>query len=458
MDRPAAREPAVAGGRLRPVRTELAQLLKLSWPVVLSRLGIMAMGLSDAIVVGRYSATQLGFHAMAWAPTSVVITMAIGLLTGIQVMTARAIGEGRRKETGAVLRRGLGYSLWIGVLSAALLALLGPIFLHVIGLERSLADGATLPLLVFCLSLPGYTLSVSASFWLEGLSKPGPGAWIMWIANAVNLGLDLLLVPGTLGLPALGAVGGAWATTGARTFLAAGMLGYIALMPEARALGVFAKPPRDRAAEAEQRRIGFGAGASNFFEVAAFASMNIIAGWIGGLAVAAWAIVLNVAAIVFMVPLGLATGAAVRVGRAYGARDPAGVIRAGLVVFSVTATFGGLVGLVIWPNAALIASAYTGNPVTLAMAIPALALSCLMYLPDSLQVVTAQALRARGDVWLPTGTHLTSYIVLMMPLGWWLAIPMHMGIMGMTWSVVISSFVSGGLLLARFWWLGRGRL
>src|SRR5205823_12671550 len=162
-----------------------------------------------------------------------------------------------------------------------------------------------------------------------------------------------------------GAVGGAWATAGARTCLALARLGYIALMPEARALGVFAKPERNRAAEAEQRRIGFGAGASNFFEVAAFASMNIIAGWIGGLAVAAWAIVLNVAAIVFMVPLGLATGAAVRVGRAYGARDAAGVIRAGVVAFSVTGIFGLLVSLAIWPNATLIARAYTENPLTL---------------------------------------------------------------------------------------------
>ncbi len=455
MDRPAAQGPSVTGGPPRPVRYEVAQLLKLSGPVVISRLGIMVMGLSDAIVVGRYSAVQLGYHALAWSPTSVVVTMAIGLLTGVQVMTARAIGEGRRNHTGAVLRRGLSYSLWIGVISAAVLALLGPPFLHAIGLPKDLADGATWPLRVFCLSLPGYALSVCAATWLEGLSKPGPGAWIMWIANALNLALDLLLVPGTFGLPALGAVGGAWATTGARTFLAVAMLGYIALMPESRALGVFAKPERDRAAEAEQRRIGFGAGASNFFEVAAFASLNVICGWMGGLAVAAWTIVLNVAALVFMVPLGLGTGAAVRVGRAYGARDNAGVVRAGVVAFGVTSVFGALVGLVVWPNAALIASAYTENPATLAMAIPALVVTCLMYWPDSLQVVTAQALRARGDVWLPSGTHLTSYIVLMMPLAWYLGIPMHMGIMGVGWAVVIASFVSCFLLLARFWMLAR---
>jgi multidrug resistance protein, MATE family len=371
------------------------------------------------------------------------------------VMTARAIGDNRRHETGAVLRRGLGYSLWIGLISAAVLALGGPLFLHAIGLEKSLADGASRVLLVFCLSLPAYAISVSASFWMEGLSRPGPGAVAMWIANAINLAFDLILVPGHFGLAAQGAIGGAWATTGARTFLAVFMLAYIAMMPEARTLGVFDKPERNRAAEAEQRRIGFGAGASNFFEVAAFASMNIIAGWIGGLAVAAWAIVLNVAAIVFMVPLGLSTGAAVRVGQAYGARDPVGVVRAGLIAFAVTGVFGAAISFAVWPNAALIASAYTGNPLTLAMAIPALALSCLMYFPDSLQVVTAQALRARGDVWLPTGTHLTSYIVIMMPLAWWLAIPRGMGVMGMAWAVIIASVVSAALLLARFWMLAR---
>jgi MATE family multidrug resistance protein len=277
----------------------------------------------------------------------------------------------------------------------------------------------------------------------------------MWIANAVNLALDLLLVPGTFGLPALGAVGGAWATTGARTFLAVAMLGYIAMMPEARALGVFDKPERDRAAEAEQRRIGFGAGASNFAEVASFASMSVIAGWIGGLAVAAWAIVLNVAAIVFMVPLGVSTGAAVRVGRAYGARDPAGVTRSGAVAFAAICVFGILISLAIWPNSAFIARAYTDSAPTLAMAIPALALSCLMYWPDSLQVVVAATLRARGDVWVPTYTHLASYIGIMMPLAWWLAIPRGMGILGLVVAIVIASVVSAGLLLIRFWMLAR---
>ena len=203
MDRAAAQERSL-------VRSDLTTLLSLSGPVVISRLDIMAMGLCDAIVVGNYSAKHLGYHALGWAPTSVVLTMMVGLLSGVQVMTARRIGEGRRDLTGAVLRRGLVYAFWIGIVSTALLLAAGPAFLHAIGLEPDLADGATRALLVFSLSLPGYAMSVTASFWLEGLSRPGPGAWAMWAANVVNLGL-LLLVPGAFGLPALGAIGGAWA-------------------------------------------------------------------------------------------------------------------------------------------------------------------------------------------------------------------------------------------------------
>ena len=455
MDRPTAQSVSAAGDRTIAVRSELAQLLKLAGPVVLARLGIMAMGLSDAIIVGRYSATQLGYHAMGWAPTNVVITMVVGLLSGVQVMTARAVGDGRRHEAGAVLRRGVIYSLWIGLISTAALLLGGPLFLHSIGLSADLADGATAPMLIFAFSLPPYAVSVAASFWLEGLSRPGAAAWAMWIANGVNLALDLLLVPGTLGLPALGAVGGGFATLGARTALCLFMLIYIARMGEARALGVFERAPRDRAAEAEQRRIGFGAGLSNFFEVAAFNSLNVIAGWIGALAVAGWAIVLNVTAVVFMAPLGLATATAVRVGSAYGARDPAGVRRAAAMAILVTTVYGVLLSLTVWPLAGPIAGLYTEDARTLAMATAGLVLTCLMLLPDALQVVAAQALRGRGDVWLPTAAHLTSYILIMAPLAWFLAIPLKMGLIGMVWAVVIASVVSCGLLLARLSVLSR---
>lgn len=441
---------AAASAPRGAVMSDLIELLRLSGPVVLSRLGIMVMGLTDAIVVGRFSAEQLGFHAMAWAPSSVFVTMTVGLLVGAQVMTSRAIGADRLYDTGAVLRRGLVYAFWIGMASAVSLALLGPLLLHAVHLPKALADGATAPMIVFSLSLPLYALTVVISFWLEGLSRPGPVTIAMWVANAVNLAVNLLLVPGTFGLPALGAVGGAWATFVARLALLV-MLGvYVLRLKDARTLGIFDKPARDLPASIEQRRIGYGAGASNFFEVAAFAGMSLVAGWIGGLSVAAWAVVINVAAVIFMLPLGISTATSVQVGRAFGSRDPAGMTRAGWIAFAFTAVVGVVAALLLFPLREWVASAYTADQNAIALIAPALALTCLFLAPDAVQVVAAQALRARGEVWIPTITHLISYGVIMGPLAWWLAIPMKLGVDGIVWSVIVTSFVSMAFLLGRF--------
>jgi MATE family multidrug resistance protein len=162
-----------------------------------------------------------------------------------------------------------------------------------------------------------------------------------------------------------------------------------------------------------------------------------------------------VASVVFMVPLGLATATAVMVGRAYGRRDEPGIMRSALIGFGATFGFGLVASLAIWLGATPIAGAYTTEAAAIALVIPALILSALFLAPDALQVVIAQALRARGDVWLPTFTHMTSYAVIMLPLGYLFAIPMGMGLNGMLWAIIASTYLSAALLSWRFWALGR---
>ena len=433
----------------------LAELLALAAPVAGARLGIMAMGLTDTIVVGRFSATQLGYHALGWAPTAVMLTTSVGLLNGVQVMTSRAMGEGRPERTGAVFRRGLVYALWIGLAAATALFLLGPSLLTWLGLAPDLAAGAGRVVRVFALSLPMFLVASATSSFLEGLGRAAPGLAAMWAANVVNLGLNLVLVPGSFGLPAMGALGGAWSTFGARAALMFGLLAYVALMPDARRLGVFARPAPDLAHAAEQRRIGYGAGSALFVETAAFSGMNVVAGWLGGLAVAGWAITLNVVSIIFMLPLGLATATSVLVGRAYGARDPQGVVRMGATGFMVCAVTAGIISLGLWPAAPAIVRLYTTDPALVRLAAGALALSCLFLIPDALQVVAGMALRARGDVWIPMLTQTASYAFLMLPLGWALSHPAGLGLNGIVWAVIVASFMAATLLLGRFWMLAR---
>lgn len=429
-------------------RETLSELLKLAWPVVLARLGIMTMGLTDAIVVGHYASRELAYHSLAWAPSSVVLTTAVGLMMGVQVMTARLLGEGRKDEVGAVLRRGMVYALQIGFVSMFALMLLGPFGLQHMGLEDGLGEGASPALMVFALSMPAYLISVAAQFFLEGLHRPKAGMVAMWVANAVNLGLNLMLVPDLLGLGVDGAVASAWATFGARSALAIFLVIFILRLPEARALGVFSKPKRDKAVEREQVKVGVGAGSSNFIEVGAFAAMTVFAGQLGAAETASWAVVINVSAIVFMVPMGLGSATAVLVGRSYGARDRDGVMRGGLAGIGVVTVLAFIIAIGLWLTAPLVVSAYTTDPAILAIAAPALVLATLFFVADAQQVVAAQANRASGDVVWPTLMHLLSYGIIMIPLGWWLA--HRIGVDGLVWSVIVASLISGALLIGRF--------
>ena len=429
-------------------RTTLKDLLMLAWPVVLARVGIMTMGLTDAIVVGHHSSKELAYHSLAWAPSSVILTTAVGLMMGVQVMTARMRGEGRYEEVGAVLRRGLVYSLQIGIAAMILLSLIGPFLLPRLGFEDGLGEGASLPLMVFALSMPAYLISVAAQFFLEGLGKPKPGMWAMWVANIVNIALNIVLVPDMLGLGVHGAAASAWATFGARTALAIFLVVYILRLPEAKSWGLFNKPKRDRETEREQVKVGLGAGASNFIEVGAFSAMTVAAGLLGANQTAGWAIVINTSAIVFMLPMGLSSATAVLVGKAYGAGDHEGVKRAGWIGMGVVAVLATIVGLIIWPTAGLITGAYSNDAAVLAIAAPALALATLFFVADAIQVVAAQANRAAGDVLMPTVMHFVSYGVVMIPLGFMLA--PSLGVNGLVWSVIVASLISGVLLAVRF--------
>lgn len=429
-------------------RATTRELLTLAWPVVLARIGIMTMGLTDAIVVGNYASRELAFHSLAWAPHSIIVVTAVGLLFGVQVMTARMLGEGRRLEVGAVLRRGIVYALQLGVAACVALVFIGPWLLRQMHLDTGLAEGAGPALIVLALSMPAYLVSVAAQFFLEALGKPKPGMVAMWVANAVNLALNLLLVPDILGIGLDGATASCWATFAARAALAIFLVVYIVRLPEARALGVFARPRPDVKAAAEQRKIGYGGGSSYFIEVAAFAAMTFIAGQLGANETAAWAVVLNISAVVFMIPMGLSSATAVLVGRAYGAGDGRAVLRAGLVGLGVVVALSLVVMLVVWPNAARFVGAYNRDAALLAIAAPAVALSTLFFMADGMQVVAAQANRAAGDVWWPTIIHFGAYGGVMMPLGWVLA--HQIGVGGLVWAVIIASLVSSTLLTGRF--------
>ncbi|MGA9658172.1 MAG: MATE family efflux transporter [Asticcacaulis sp.] len=441
-------------------RAAFAALMHLSWPEVVTRVGIMFMALIDTIVVGHHSSAQLAFLMMAQSLFWVPAMSGMGLLMGVQVKTSHYLGSGETHRIGAVFQRGMGYALVMGVSFMTLLLVAGVGFLD-FAVTPAMAQGARLPIILFAISLPLFMPSIVCTQFLEALGRTRDTMMATLAANAVNIALLLLLVPGHVSLFGIhfhGAMGAVTATLIARTLQSAGMLIYVLSLKDCKPYGLLRAQPADHEGAVEQRHVGYAAGASYFIEISAFAGMTLFAGRLGEQVVASWAIILNFASLVFMVPMGLSVGCSVLVGRAYGARDAEGLARTGRVSFVSAALFMLAVVAGVLLFSGVIARLYSDDQMLLPTVQAGLLLSCLFFVPDGLQVVSSQALRARKDVLFPTIVHYISYGAIMLPLGFVFCLTLGWGISGLIWAIVVASFIAGTCQTARFLWLDHTQL
>jgi len=251
-------------------------------------------------------------------------------------------------------------------------------------------------------------------------------------------------------VPEHGAIGSAWATVGARVFLAGAMLLWIYFLRDGALYGVRklgGDGPNYRALLA----VGIAAAVSQAVEAGAFAAMTVIAGRISADTVSAYQILLNLMAFVFMIALGLAAASAVLVSEAVGRKAPADVARAGWTGIAINAVAMICAAIVILLFAEPIGRAYTADVGLAAFITSLMWIAALVLHPDGAQVVAASALRARGDNWFPTFSHILAYAVAMPLLGYWLAEHQGMGVAGLLFAIFWSSVLSAAVLLARWW-------
>ncbi|HYD86809.1 MAG TPA: MATE family efflux transporter [Vitreimonas sp.] len=432
-------------------RPYVADLLRLAGPVALARLGIIGMAIVDVVVVGQLAPDELPHQALGWAPTAVFLVAAIGLLQGVQVWAARSLGEKNPEGAGVALRRGLVLAFVAGLVSMAAMWLAGINLFTVFGIDQDLAAPSTPVMRILALSIPLHLLYIAGTYFLEAIKKPGVSTAVMWGANVVNLALNLWWVPEH------GAIGSAWATVGARVFLAGALLACIFLLRDGAHYGVRklgAPGPSYRALLA----VGIAAAVSQAVEAGAFSAMTVIAGRLGADVVAAYQILLNLMAFVFMLALGLAAATAVLVSEAVGRTAPHDAARAGWTGIGLNAIAMIIAAIVILLFSEQIARAYTADLVLAGLIASLMWITAIVLHPDGAQVVTASALRARGDNWFPTFSHIAAYAVVMPVLGYWLAEVEGQGVAGLLFAIFWSSVLSAAVLLMRWWALARSEV
>jgi multidrug resistance protein, MATE family len=304
---------------LTELRREFRPMLTLGWPVVVAELGWMTMGVVDTIMVGRIGPEAIGAVGLG---SSLFIALAIfgmGLLLGLDTLVSQSYGAGRLDECHRWLLHGVYLSLILAVPMTAL-AWIGIANLQAIRLHEDVLRLAVPYLRIISWSILPLLLYASFRRYLQAMGLVRPVGFALVTANIINAATNWVLVFGRLGAPAMGTDGAGWATVASRLYLVLVLFGAIVLHDRRFKAGTFRVPARLEFARIRRLvNLGFPAAAQVTLEVGVFAAATALAARLNPVALASHQIALNVASMTFMVPLGIASAGAVRVGHAVGA-------------------------------------------------------------------------------------------------------------------------------------------
>jgi MATE family multidrug resistance protein len=423
----------------------------LAGPVVLAELGWMSMGVVDMIMVGRLGPEAIGAVGIG---SSLFITVAIfgmGLLLGLDTLVAQAFGARRPEEC----RRWLVHGVYLSLLLVAPLAALSQLVISSLELWR--LDPAVFTLARPYLQVVSWSLLPLLAYttfrrYLQATNFVAPVTFALVSANLINLAGDWALIFGHLGAPALGTVGAAWATLGARVYMAAVLVAAVVWRRRGAGRASWRLEP------ARLRRLaglGLPAALQVTLEVGVFATATALVGRLQAAAIASHLIAMNLASVTFMVPLGVASAGAVRVGHAVGRRDAAGVERSGWTALLLGALFMSCAALafVLFPRALL--GLYTREPRVIETGVALLLVAALFQLFDGLQAVGTGVLRGLGDTRTPMVANLAAHWFFGLPVGYALCFVLGLGVVGLWIGLSLGLIVVALALLAT--WLRRLR-
>jgi multidrug resistance protein, MATE family len=438
--------------RLKTLRQEFPPTVRLALPLVLAELGWMSMAIVDTVMVGHLpdSATAMGAVSLSSNIFIVPALFGAGLLMGLDTLVSQAFGAGQREDC----HRSLINSIYLSVV-------LTPILAAPLWLLPNLLRGMHIDPAILALAIP-YTNALVVGLFplllyfavrrcLQAMNMVRIVAFALITANIVNAVGNWVLIYGKWGAPAMGAVGSGWSTALARLYMAAVLIIYL-LWYDHRHRTDLLKTPVDIDLPRIRRllTLGYPAALQFTLESGVFALVTTLIARLGPVPLASHQIALNTVAFTWMVPLGISSAAAVRVGQAIGRKDPRAAGDAGNTAIFLGAAFMtcASAALLIFPHA--IARMYTPATDVIRVTTLLLAAGAAFQLFDGIQTVATGALRGAGDTRTPMLCHLIAYWIIGLPLGYWLCFTLNWGAFGL-WAGLSLALILIGVVLLITW-------
>lgn len=422
-------------------------MARLAAPIVVVNVGMQGMGLVDAIMLGRVSATDLAAGALGNFYFFATAIIGIGILMALDPVIAQGVGAGDEPAIARGIQRGILMTLCITVAVSI-------VFLPARWVLESLRqppDVVPLAGKYVLWSIPGMLPFFAFNMLrqtLQAFRRLTPVVVAVAVGNVANVGLNYVLIYGRFGFPPGGVVGSSQGTALARWIMALTLLalGWSALKPYVRPwrAETWAWIPLGR-----MFRLGIPVGLQFLAEAGAFGMVTLMTGWMGTTTLAGHEIALSLASMTFMVPMGVAAAAAVMVGRAIGRGDVAASRRDAVAALVCGVGFMALCAVVFALVPQQLAGLYTRDAATFALAAALIPIAAVFQVFDGTQVISSSILRGAGDTRIPAILHALSFWAVGIPLGATVAFAFDYGAPGLWWGLTAGLAAAAVLQLSR---------
>jgi MATE family multidrug resistance protein len=443
-------------------KQEFRQLLRLAIPVFFAELSTAATAFVDTVMAGRAGTNDLAGVAISSSLWTGIAVFVIGLFLAINPVVAQFAGAQRYHR----IQRFVQHGLWLGILVAGLILLLFSQQQRILGFfisDSAVFGVASGYLEGLAWGVPAFVLYTVIRPYSEGLSFTRAHMTSAIIGLLVNIPANYVLIFGKLGFPALGGAGCGWATALSLWVMLGVLLVYTRRHEVFRNTSIYQYLYPLHAGDMK-RLLGLGLpiGFTILVEASVFAFITLFLGGLAAYKIAGHQIAMNIAYLVFMLPLSVSISASIRVGFNLGAGQRRRARITGYAAVALGACFAAINMTLLLGMPNVIAGFYTSDPQVLGQAVMLMFFAAMFQIPDALATPAQGILRGYYDTRVALLLNITAYWIIALPLGYMLGLTDWLGpameARGFWISLVIGLSAAAILLLTRFWYISGKKL
>lgn len=431
-------------------KSHYRKIITLGIPLLLGQIGMIITGFADTFMIGHYDTASLAAASFVNNVMNFMTVMCLGFSYGLTPIVSTTNAHSSHFDVGAAVKNAMILNMAFGIAAGLVMLVL------YFNVDKMNQPAELLPLIkpyyiVMLISLVPMIFVNTLRQFTDGIADTHVSMWIIIGGNLLNIVLNYITIYGLCGFPEMGLLGAGLSTLVARLAMAIAYVvvltrstryaGYMQGMTEGKA---------DHHTTATIFHTSWPIAVQMGLETGIFSFASIMIGWLGAIPLAAYQIMLSIGTIGFMVYYSLGASMSICIARYYGAGNINGIRRnsvAGLHIIMSTAIIACMVFYLLGRS---VIGLFTSDTAVITVAMTMIPPLMLYQVGDALQVAYANALRGITDVRPMMITAIIAYLVVGLPLGYLLAFPAGMGIVGIYLSFAVALLLAGLLFYARF--------